>query len=284
MLYCFNCGKPVIETDRFCPSCGAKLYLRKSATQDSERRFPTPPFASPEQTQHPSRTRLLTPSEDTEQTRDFGKTRLIDSDREESEPIPASSKTRLMSAEDITRLKTKDKPPFCKAPRPADSGKPVITLQPFLSGYKHRPKKQSTVWLWVLLAIICVGTPLVLWRPWEPKEETPSVETHDGETATVAVSSVAGPSGAGRIAFDSDRDGDSEIFVMDSDGRNQTQLTYNSSYDWYPAWSPDGSRIAFHSDRDGDWEIFVMDADGRNQTQLTNNTSDDYAPAWCPVE
>ena len=115
MPYCFNCGKPVIETDRFCASCGAELYLRKSATQDSERRFPTPPFASPEQTQHPSRTRLLTPdSKGTDQTRDYGKTRLIDPDREESEPTPVSGKTRLMSEEDIARLKAKDTPPFAK--------------------------------------------------------------------------------------------------------------------------------------------------------------------------
>jgi TolB protein len=72
---------------------------------------------------------------------------------------------------------------------------------------------------------------------------------------------------------------------MDADGRNQTQLTYNSSSsDAYPAWSPDGRRIAFESWRDGDREIYVMDADGRNQTQLTNNTSGDAFPAWCPVE
>jgi len=40
------------------------------------------------------------------------------------------------------------------------------------------------------------------------------------------------------IAFESDRDGDWEIFVMDADGNNQTQLTFNNDDDRAPAWSP----------------------------------------------
>ena len=42
----------------------------------------------------------------------------------------------------------------------------------------------------------------------------------------------------GRITFMSDRDGDWEIFVMDSDGGNVTQLTFNNDYDIAPTWSP----------------------------------------------
>jgi len=87
-----------------------------------------------------------------------------------------------------------------------------------------------------------------------------------------------------RIAFSSNRNGDYEIFVMNADGSNQTQLTFNDDWDSVPVWSPDGRFIVFSSDHDGDNEIIVMDADGENLTQLTSNKSDDYAPAWCPVE
>jgi len=85
-----------------------------------------------------------------------------------------------------------------------------------------------------------------------------------------------------KIAFVSDRDGNSEIYVMDAAGQNQTRLTENKADDESPAWSPDGKRIAFSSDRDGNWEIYVMDADGKNQTRLTENQAFDQWPVWGP--
>ena len=42
-----------------------------------------------------------------------------------------------------------------------------------------------------------------------------------------------------RIAFDSDRDGNFDVYVMDADGSNQTRLTNNPAQDRVPAWSPD---------------------------------------------
>ena len=67
-------------------------------------------------------------------------------------------------------------------------------------------------------------------------------------------------SDGGRIAFDSLRDGNGEIYVMNADGSGQTRLTDDPGFDGSPSWSPDGSRIAFQSFRDGDAnpEIYVM--------------------------
>ncbi len=94
------------------------------------------------------------------------------------------------------------------------------------------------------------------------------------------------PLAQGKIAFVSDRDGNAEIYVMDADGSNQTNLTNNPANNPYlapvPAWSPDGSKIAFVSDRDGNAEIYVIDADGSNPANLTNNPADDLFPAWSP--
>ena len=49
-----------------------------------------------------------------------------------------------------------------------------------------------------------------------------------------------------QIAFVSDRDGNTEIYVMDADGGNLRRLTDNPAIDWDPSWSPDGKTHCFH--------------------------------------
>ena len=89
------------------------------------------------------------------------------------------------------------------------------------------------------------------------------------------------PDGA-RIAFQSTRDGNEEIYVMNVDGGGQTRLTSAAAADVSPSWAPDGKTIAFASNRDGNFEIYVMNADGSGQTRLTRNLDIDVDPAWSP--
>jgi dipeptidyl aminopeptidase/acylaminoacyl peptidase len=81
----------------------------------------------------------------------------------------------------------------------------------------------------------------------------------------------------GKIAFESNRDGNNEIYVMNPDGSQQTRLTNNPASDGQPAWSPDGKKIAFTRTSD----IFVMNADGTGQVPLTANGHSGF-PAWSP--
>lgn len=85
-----------------------------------------------------------------------------------------------------------------------------------------------------------------------------------------------------RIAFQSSRDGNNEIYIMAADGSGQVNLTRNAAGDVSPAWSPDGSKIAFVSDRDGDEDIYIMDADGLNQKKVLDLSGEDKSPAWSP--
>lgn len=101
-------------------------------------------------------------------------------------------------------------------------------------------------------------------------------------TSAGANESPAWSAAAGRIAFSSTRDGNTEIYVMNADGTGQTRLTAVTGLDVHPAWSPDGSRIVFVSTRDGASNIYVMNADGSGQTRLTSDPAPDYDPAWSP--
>ena len=107
-----------------------------------------------------------------------------------------------------------------------------------------------------------------------------------------------------QIAFVSERDGNSEIYMMDADGKNQRRLTKNDFPDTDPSWSPDGKRIIFVSDRNkhiagkeapimvdgavivGDMrkrpQIYVMDANGKNQQRLSHEFVADWYPSWSP--
>jgi len=86
-----------------------------------------------------------------------------------------------------------------------------------------------------------------------------------------------------RIAFQSDRDGNYEIYVMNADGSSQTRLSHHPAGDYLPSWSSDGSRIAFNSDRDGNLEIYVMNSDGTDQKRVTDNPASDTWLEWSPA-
>ena len=103
---------------------------------------------------------------------------------------------------------------------------------------------------------------------------TPTAPTPAPTAAPVAQSE--------RIAFESDRDGNREIYAMNPDGGSVTRLTNNDAADWSPARSPDGWRVAFASDRDGNPEIYAVNADGSGMIRLTNNDAEDWQPAWSP--
>lgn len=95
-----------------------------------------------------------------------------------------------------------------------------------------------------------------------------------------SVTYAAFPGTNGNIAFDSDRNGNEDIYVVGPDGL--TQLTFDPAPDGYPEWSADGTKIVFQSARDSDFEIYVMNADGSGQMNLTNDPNLDLVPTWSP--
>ena len=105
----------------------------------------------------------------------------------------------------------------------------------------------------------------------------------------ILLTAPAGAQGAfpgknGKIAFWSERDGNSEIYTMNADGSAQTNITQSpSTVDVSPAWSPDGKLIAFTRGYEAEpgnlpQGIYIMNADGTGQRFLTSGA----CPAWSP--
>jgi hypothetical protein len=105
-------------------------------------------------------------------------------------------------------------------------------------------------------------------------------------TPTRTPTSTATPSPTPRplqhLAFASDRDGDLDIYTMNSDGSNQTRLTSNTGNDDHPSWAAYGLGIAYSVREDDTWNIHRMDADGANDVRLTSHEITDQNPDWSP--
>ena len=91
-----------------------------------------------------------------------------------------------------------------------------------------------------------------------------------------------------KIAFESRRDSELDIYVINPDGSGLQRLTTGKG-GWEPTWSPDRSKILFagglHGGGQADEEVYVMDADGSNIVRLTNTPGDStssWAADWSP--
>ncbi len=86
----------------------------------------------------------------------------------------------------------------------------------------------------------------------------------------------------GSLVYFAERGSATNLYHLDLSTGTETQLTFGTNVDAYPAVSPDGQQIAFQSNRDGDFDIYVMDLRGDNLRQITRNNVTDRLPAWSP--
>jgi Tol biopolymer transport system component/DNA-binding winged helix-turn-helix (wHTH) protein len=86
-----------------------------------------------------------------------------------------------------------------------------------------------------------------------------------------------------RIAFASQRSGNWEIWVCNSDGSSPVQLTFfHGPNVTTPRWSPDGGRIAFDSDagEQREFDTWVIPATGGKPVRMTTHPANDGNPSW----
>ena len=91
----------------------------------------------------------------------------------------------------------------------------------------------------------------------------------------------AGESELRSIVYESNVEGNAEIFVINEDSSDPVNLSNDPAYDGMPRWTADGTRIIFVSNRDaggkneegGGNDVYIMNADGSNVRRITTDSA-----------
>ena len=77
-----------------------------------------------------------------------------------------------------------------------------------------------------------------------------------------------------------------ELYVMNADGSNQTQITNLGGANFGPSWTPDGTRIIFSSNhknpKSRNFDLYLVNLDGTKLEQVTTNPEFDGFPMFSP--
>jgi Tol biopolymer transport system component/predicted Ser/Thr protein kinase len=87
---------------------------------------------------------------------------------------------------------------------------------------------------------------------------------------------------ATQIAFNSDRNGDMNLYLYSLQDHSYQQITKGPGGDFQPQWSLDGKRLVFFSSRAGNADIWSLGIGTGALTQLTSNPSLDINPFFSP--
>ena len=128
----------------------------------------------------------------------------------------------------------------------------------------------------------------------QPRRITPLgfPEVEDSKWALYVREPTWSPDGKKLAFIAANKNDELDLFVIDSDGNNLTQLTqsndeFSFSFENRVVWSPDSTKIAFSAcvglPSIANYEIYTVDVDTQTITRMTfddDNVSLDYSPVW----
>ncbi len=85
-----------------------------------------------------------------------------------------------------------------------------------------------------------------------------------------------------KLAFASDRTGFWDLYVMDMQTGETTQITDSQEYDSSPSWSPDSQWLVFETYINDNLEVAVVSVGDRTQIAVTEDPASDHSPVWAP--
>lgn len=86
-----------------------------------------------------------------------------------------------------------------------------------------------------------------------------------------------------QLTFASNRDGSTDIFLMNNTGAGVLNLTNTPTInELAPAWSPDGTRIVFQANNGDGIDLYTIDVNNGDIVQITNDGADKGNAAWSP--
>ncbi len=120
------------------------------------------------------------------------------------------------------------------------------------------------------------------WRERLGAEPLPVLQSDQAIQPENHIPENLGANPAFRLAYQSYRDGNWEIYFAQGDGEYPTRLTSHPASDARPALNQGSLQVAFNSSRDGNAEIYTVKTDGSGLKRLTNHAAADYAAEWSP--
>ncbi len=122
-----------------------------------------------------------------------------------------------------------------------------------------------------------------VWEIAIPKTGSVSISEATPLTVGNQIVESLGVSRDGRwLAFDSNLEGNQDIYIMPVEGGEPRRITRDPGDDFSPDFCGDGREIAFHSIRYGTRDVFLVSVDGGYEVRLTDDPGEEYHPVCSP--
>lgn len=83
-----------------------------------------------------------------------------------------------------------------------------------------------------------------------------------------------------KIAFVSNRTGNKEIYLIDFDGENLSQVTHNKSINILPSWTTDGEKLLYTSYMKRNPDLYAIDLSSNRNYRISYRPGLNASPSW----